>query len=117
MFTVPFAGWFVYLWQRKQLRGTKLINAAELKTSTMDSFHLKPRSMQKNIYIYIVRPSSLLVLHRAMLSFCFDWRSRAERLKTFPVEVYNKISSGQVAETEKEKDPQQALITLINMHL
>ena len=52
MFTVPFAGWFVYLWQRKQLRGTKLINAAELKTSTMDSFHLKPRSMQKKIYIY-----------------------------------------------------------------
>lgn len=46
----------------------------------------------------IFSPGSLLILHRPMFSFCFDWRSRAAKI--FPVEVYNKISnsSGQVVE-------------------
>jgi len=47
-----------------------------------------------------------------MFSFCFDWRSRAA--KTLPVEVYNEVSSGQVA--ERKKNSEQALITVINMH-
>ena len=50
MFTVPFIGWFVYLWQRKQLRDTL---SALLKISTMDLMHPKPRSMQKKI----IRPT------------------------------------------------------------
>ena len=104
MFTVPFTGWFVYLWQRKQLRDTLSgINQCCFVKNKYNGFNASETSVYaKKI---IIRPSSLLVLHRAMFSFCFHWRSRAER-RHFRLRFTIKFLQ---VKLQKEKNPLQVL--------